>query len=83
MPCGLPLRRSLLEAQLEELENGAPEKTVTRFVDPAAAAAGESSETVTYTVPAAPPLPEEQMATVRRMLDGIEGIYTDPDVHPF
>ncbi|MBR3556634.1 MAG: extracellular solute-binding protein [Oscillospiraceae bacterium] len=79
---GMPLRQSVLEAQLEILKNGTPERTVTQFVDPEAAAAGTNTETVTYTIPAVDPLTEEQMATVRRMLDGIEGVYGDSESHP-
>ena len=80
---GMPLRQSVLEAQLETLKNGTPERTVTQFVDPSAAAAGTNTETVTYTSPALDPLTEEQIATVRRMLDGIEGVYEDSESHPF
>jgi len=79
---GMPLRQSVLEAQLETLKNGTPERTVTQFVDPVGASTGTNAETVTYTIPAIPPLSEEQMATVRRMLDGIEGIYGDSESHP-
>ena len=79
---GMPLRQSVLEAQLETLKNGTPERTVTQFVDPFAAAAGTNTETVTYTIPAVDPLSEEQMATVRRLLDGIEGVYYDTLDHP-
>ena len=79
---GMPLRQSVLEAQLEILENGTPERTVTQFVDPFGAAAGTNTETVTYTIPAVDPLTEEQIATVRRLLDGIEGVYADSASHP-
>ena len=79
---GMPLRQSVLEAQLETLKNGTPERTVTQFVDPSAAAAGTNTETVTYTIPAVDPLTEEQIATVRRLLDGIEGVYGDSASHP-
>ena len=79
---GLPMRRSVLETQLETLRNGTPEQSVTQFVDPIAAASGTNSETVTYTIPAMDPLTEEQMATVRRLLDGIDGVYEDTIVQP-
>ena len=79
---GLPMRRSVLEAQLEEIRNGAPETTVTQFVDPIAAASGTNTETVTYTLPAVPPLTEEQFTAIRRLLDGIDGVYEDTIGHP-
>ena len=37
---------------------------------------------MTYTIPAMDHLSEEQMATVRRLLDGIEGVYYDTLDHP-
>lgn len=79
---GMPLRQSVLEAQLETLKNGTPERTVTQFVDTVGASTGTNTETVTYTIPAIEPLSEEQMATVRRLLDGIEGVYYDTLDHP-
>ena len=78
----LPMRQRVLEARLETLEKGTPERTVTRFVDPEAAAAGTNSETVTYTIPAMPGMTEEEFAVVRRLLDGIEGIYDDTTINP-
>lgn len=79
---GMPLRQSVLEARLETLKNGTPERTVTQFVDTVGASTGTNTETVTYTIPAIEPLSEEQMATVRRLLDGIEGVYYDTLDHP-
>ncbi|MBR2717281.1 MAG: extracellular solute-binding protein [Oscillospiraceae bacterium] len=80
---GAPLRRSVFEAQLAAVENGTPETTVTRYVDPYATSAGDSADTVTYTLPAVPPLSEEAIAVIRRMLDGVEGVYADRAIHPF
>ena len=79
---GLPLMQSVLDAQLEELKNGTPETAVTQFVDATAAAAGTNSETVTYTLPAVPPLTEEQIADIRSLVDRIEAVYHDSLDHP-
>ena len=37
---------------------------------------------MTYTLPAVPPLTEEQLSTTRRLLDGIDGVYEDTISHP-
>ncbi len=76
------MRQCLLEAQLEKLKDGIPEKTVTQFVDPVGAAAGTNTETVTYTLPAVPPPTDEQMATIRRLLEGVEGVHEETITHP-
>ena len=80
-PC-MPMRRSVLEARLEEGRKGAPERTVTQFADPEGAARGTNTETVTVTIPASPPLTEEQYAGFLRLLEGIEGVYADKLTHP-
>ena len=78
----MPLRRSVLEARLEEGKKGAPERTVTQFVDPQGAAAGTNMETVTVTIPASPPMTEEAYTEYLCLLDGVEGVYADSWVHP-
>ena len=78
----MPMRLSVLEARLEEGKKGAPERSVTQFVDPEGAAMGTNTETVIVTIPASPPLTEEQYAVFLRLLDGIEGVYADSWVHP-
>ena len=78
----IPIRRSVLEAQLEKAAQGTPETTVTKYRDPFGAAAGTNLETYTVTYPAAPPLPEAQLALFRDILDRAEGLYRDTLIHP-
>ena len=78
----MPMRRGVLETRLEEGKKGAPERYVTQFVDPEGAAVGTNMETVIVTIPATPPLTEEQYTVFLRLLDGIEGVYADSWSHP-
>ncbi len=78
----LPMRRSVLEARLEAAKNGTPETTVTKYVDPSAAVSGENTETVTYTLPAVPPMPEDQITLFRSIVEGAESVYNDSLTHP-
>ena len=82
LPIGLPLRQSVLDAQLEELKNGIPETAVTQYADAIAAAAGTNAETVTYALPAVRPMTEEDLAAMHAMLDRIEAVYYDSLNHP-
>ena len=70
------------EARLEAAKNGTPETTVTKYVDPSAAVSGENTETVTYTLPAVPPMPEDQITLFRSIVEGAESVYNDSLTHP-
>ena len=78
----LPIRQSVLNAQLEKAREGAPETTETRYVDAAAAAAGTNMRTETVTIPAVPGLTEEQIAIFQKSLEDVEGLYYDDMNHP-
>ena len=78
----IPIRKSVLEAQLARAREGTPETTVTRYKDPAGAAAGTNLETYTVTTPAVPGLTEEELDLFRDLLDRVEGLYQDTLIHP-
>jgi ABC-type glycerol-3-phosphate transport system substrate-binding protein len=78
----IPIRKSVLEAQLERVREGIPETTVTKYVDPEGAANGTNLKTVTRTIPAVPAVSEEQIALFRKILGDVEGIYQDTMLHP-
>lgn len=78
----IPIRKSVLEAQLKRAGEGTPETTVTRYKDPAGAAAGTNTETYTVTVPAVPGLSEAELNLFRDLLDRAEGLYQDAVIHP-
>ena len=67
---------------MEVAKNGIPETALTKFVDSVGAAAGENSETVTYTIPAVPPMPEEEFELFKCILEGVESVYHDTYDHP-
>ena len=78
----IPIRKSVLEAQLEMAAQGTPETVVTKYRDPLGAAAGTNLETYTVTNPAVPPLPEVQATLFLDILDRAEGLYRDALSHP-
>jgi ABC-type glycerol-3-phosphate transport system substrate-binding protein len=78
----IPIRKSVLEAQLTQAGEGTPETVVTRYRDPAGAAAGTNTETYTVTIPAVPGLTEEELDLFRDLLDRAEGLYQDARIHP-
>jgi len=78
----LPIRQSVLNAQLEKAREGTPEATVTRYVDAQAAAAGTNMRTETVTIPAVPGLTEDQIAIFQKSLGDVEGLYYDDMNHP-
>ena len=78
----IPIRKSILEAQLKRAGDGTPETVVTRYKDPAGAAAGTNTETYTVTVPAVPGLKEAELDLFRDLLDRAEGLYQDARIHP-
>ena len=78
----IPIRKSVLEAQLKRAGEGTPETTVTRYKDPAGAAAGTNTETYTVTIPAIPGLTEAELDLFRYLLDRAEGLYQDAMIHP-
>ncbi len=78
----IPIRKSVLEAQLERAGEGTPETVVTRYRDPAGAAAGTNTETYTVTIPAVPGLTEAELDLFRDLLDRAEGLYQDARIHP-
>ena len=78
----IPIRKTVLEAQLVQAWEGTPEITVTRYKDPAGAAAGTNLETYTVTTPAVPGLTEAELDLFRDLLDRVEGLYQDTLIHP-
>ena len=78
----IPIRKSVLEAQLKQAGEGTPETTVTRYRDPVGAANGTNTETYTVTVPAVPGLSEAELNLFRDLLDRAEGLYQDARTHP-
>lgn len=78
----IPIRKSVLEAQLKQAGEGTPETTVTRYKDPVGAANGTNTETYTVTVPAVPGLSEAELNLFRDLLDRAEGLYQDARTHP-
>ena len=78
----LPIRQSVLDAQLEKAREGTPETTETRYVDAYAAAAGTNMRTETVTIPAVPGLTEDQIAILQKSLGDVEGLYYDDMNHP-
>lgn len=78
----LPIRQSVLEAQLEKAREGTPETIETRYVDASAAAAGTNMRTETVTIPAVPGLTEDQIAILQKSLGDVEGLYYDDMNHP-
>ena len=78
----LPIRQSILDAQLEKAREGTPEAIETRYVDAPAAAAGTNMRTETITIPAVPGLTEDQIAVFQKSLGDVEGLYYDDMNHP-
>ena len=78
----IPIRKTVLEAQLKQAGEGTPETVVTRYRDPEGAAAGTNTETYTVTLPAVPGLTEAELALFRDLLDRVEGLYQDARIHP-
>ncbi len=78
----IPIRKSVLEAQLAQAREGTPVTTVTRYKDPAGAAAGTNLETYTVTTPAVPGLTEAELDLFRALVDRVEGLYQDTLIHP-
>ena len=78
----IPIRKTVLEAQLAQAAEGTPETSVTRYKDPAGAAAGTNLETYTVTTPAIPGLTEPELDLFRDLLDRAEGLYQDTLIHP-
>ena len=78
----IPIRKSVLEAQLQRAGEGTPETVVTRYRDPEGAATGTNTETYTVTLPAVPGLTESELELFRDLLDRAEGMYQDARIHP-
>ena len=78
----IPIRKSVLEDQLNRAGEGVPETAVTRYRDPAGAAAGTNTETYTVIIPAVPGLTEAELDLFRDLLDRAEGLYQDARIHP-